>query len=229
MSGTEISVVIPTLDEEEALEQTLVRLRAVLPPDGEIVVADGGSRDRTVAIAARFGRVLSAVRGRGSQMNAGARAARGAALAFLHADAWLDPGGLEEAREILRDPRVVAVSFRQRIEAGNPFFRWVERVADFRGRRLRCVYGDSGLVVRRESFEACGGYPAVPLFEDLGISRRLRRRGGRFAVTRARIHVSARRWRRHGVLRQALTNTWLTLRYVAGADPSRLAASYGRR
>jgi rSAM/selenodomain-associated transferase 2 len=224
-----LSVVVPTLEEESGIEETLRRLRAVLPEDGEIVVADGGSCDRTVPFASTLARVVRSKPGRGSQMNAGARAGRGSVLAFLHADAWLEEGALEEARERLRDPRVVAVFFRQRIESRHPFFRWVEFVADVRGRWLRCVYGDSGLVLRRETFEACGGFPEDPLFEDLGISAKLRRRGGRFERTRARIHVSARRWRRHGVLRQGLTNTWLTLRYLAGADPRRLAASYLRR
>jgi rSAM/selenodomain-associated transferase 2 len=223
-----VSVVVPTLDEAAVLASTLDRLVAALPPGCEVVVADGGSSDGTLEIAALRARVVPAPRGRGPQLNAGAAAARGEVLVFLHADCWPEPGAVEEAVGRLADPRVAAVAFSQRLEGRRWIYRWIERAADLRVRWFQSVYGDSGLALRRETFERIGGYPDVPLFEDLGISERLRRAGGRVELARAPLHVSTRRWERRGPLRRTLANWLLTLRYKAGADPKALAPAYGK-
>jgi rSAM/selenodomain-associated transferase 2 len=219
-----VSVVVPCIDEETVLAGSLQRLRRLMP-DVEIVVADGGSRDRSIELARRLARVVSAPPGRGVQMNAGAAAASGEVLLFLHADARLraDPRPLLAA--LLRDPGCAAVYFTQHIRARGLLFRWIERAARLRAWGLRWILGDLGLAVRRDLFDLVGGFPPDPLFEDLGISRRLRRHG-RFRRCSTHLYVSARRWQHRGVLRTTLRNWGLTLGYYLGVPTQRLAQHY---
>jgi len=220
-----VSVVIPTLHEAATIAETVRRLLAE-DPRPEVVVADGGSGDGTPAVAEAAGAiVVPSVRGRGRQLNRGAAAATGDVLVFLHADCRLEPGGLAAARRILADPRVAAAGFRQVIDGDSRWFPWIARAADARVRWLRTIYGDSGLAVRRETFRVVGGFPDVVLFEDVGISARLRRQG-RFHLLRHRIHVSARRWESEGVVRATLRNWWILTRYLTGASPERLSRYY---
>jgi rSAM/selenodomain-associated transferase 2 len=223
-----LSVVVPTLDEEERLPELLASLAASAPdgPD-EIVVADGGSRDRTVQVAERAGaRVVRAPRGRGAQLAHGARATTGDVLLFLHADSRVSPTALAAVRSTLDGASApIAVGLRQRIEGRGALYRLIERGANLRV-RLGIVYGDSGLAVRRGAYEAVGGFREVPLFEDLDLARRLRRRGPVRLAGAAVLTISARRWRRDGVLRRTLLNWCLTAAWLAGVDPARLARYY---
>jgi len=219
-----ISVIVPCLDEEAVLPKTLRRLHRLMPA-AELVVADGGSSDRSVELAAHWARVVRAPRGRGPQMNAGAAAATGDVLLFLHADARLRADPTSALLLQARQSGCAAVYFRQRILARGPWYRCIERAAVARARGLRWILGDLGLAVRAEQFAAVGGFPAEPLFEDLGISRRLRRHG-RFSCCGETIYVSARRWQRRGVLRTTLRNWGLTLGYYLGVPTQRLAGHY---
>lgn len=224
MRPPRVSVIVPCLDEETVLARTLRRLSRVMP-DVEIVVADGGSTDGSREVAARLARVVRAPRGRGTQMNAGVAAATGEVLLFLHADAYLRADPRPQVLACLAGTQCAAVYFTQRILARGVWFRCIERAAHARARTLRCMLGDLGLAVRREVFLAAGGFPADPLFEDLGISRRLRRHG-RFVRCPARLFVSARRWQRRGVLRTTVRNWGLTLGYYLGVPTRRLAEHY---
>lgn len=224
MTTPRVSVVIPCLDEEAVLVRTLRRLHRLMP-GVEVVVADGGSRDGSAELAASFARVVRAPRGRGQQMNAGAAVARGDVLVFLHADARLRADPRPQIVELLQRSGCAAVYFAQRVCAHGPWFRVIERAAQARARHLHWILGDLGLAVRRETFAAVGGFPAEPLFEDLGISRRLRRHGA-FARCSVRLHVSARRWQQRGVLRTTLRNWGLTLGYYLGVPTQRLAEHY---
>ncbi|MEQ8767555.1 MAG: TIGR04283 family arsenosugar biosynthesis glycosyltransferase [Planctomycetota bacterium] len=220
---TEISFVVPALDEAENLALNLPRLRA-LPGDAEILVVDGGSCDGSVAVAERLATVIHSEPGRGQQLRAGGQAARGAVLVFLHADAWIDVEALESALSALeRGAR--AGCFRQRIEARAPIYRCIERAAALRA-RLGVIYGDSGLFVSREVYREVGGYPPVPLFEDVLISRALRRLARPVVAERGRIHLSARRWKHRGPVRTTLLNWGLTAAFWAGVSPNRLARWY---
>jgi rSAM/selenodomain-associated transferase 2 len=218
------SVVVPTLDEAETIERTLRRLRRLLP-GAELVVADGGSRDRTRELARRLARVVESVPGRGPQLNAGAAEARGELLLFLHADSALRRDPRPDLAAALARAGVVAVHFRQRIRARGCAFRMLEAAAWRRARWTPWVLGDLGLAVRRGTFAAIGGFPEQPLFEDLGISLRLRRHG-RIAGIGVRVHCSARRWLRQGLVRTTLVNWMLTVGYLLGMDPVRLARAY---
>jgi rSAM/selenodomain-associated transferase 2 len=221
-----LSVVIPTLDEETNLGATLRSVRLSVP-DGEIVVADGGSRDRTLTVARQLPgvRVITAERGRGPQMNAGARAARGDVILFLHADTHLPPEAGALVAAALHDPVVVGGSFVLGFDASHPLL-WLSSLPS----RLNLpwvTYGDQAFFCRREAFEEVGGFPDDPLFEDVALQSRIRRIG-RCVKIRQPVTTSARRFRRMGVLRQQLLNLALVVAYRLGVPPARLAAWYGR-
>jgi rSAM/selenodomain-associated transferase 2 len=219
------SVVVPTWNEAGNLAELAASL-AVQEREHEWIVADGGSTDGTPELAERLGaRVLRGARGRGAQLAGGARAARGELLLFLHADARLAPGALAALATAFEDPRVVATGMRQVIQHEARFYRWIERAANRRV-ALGWVYGDSGLCVRREAYDAVGGFHEMPLFEDLDLSARLRRTGRIALVSAAGVACSPRRWELEGRLRCTLKNWVLTALWAAGVDPARLARFY---
>jgi rSAM/selenodomain-associated transferase 2 len=221
----DVSVVIPVLNEAALLGSTIARTwRAGAT---EILVVDGGSLDGTPAIARAAGaRVLVSERpGRGMQQRLGAIEARGEALLFLHADTWLEEHGIEQIRRVFRSSQVHYGAFRQRITARGIAYRALEIGNAARVRGMRVAYGDQGIFVRRATLERIGGYPDLPLMEDVEVSRRLRCHG-RPALLPGPLHVSARRWQRVGAVRQTLRNWRLLLRYRLGASPADLARAY---
>ncbi|MDX1546472.1 MAG: TIGR04283 family arsenosugar biosynthesis glycosyltransferase [Rhodothermales bacterium] len=221
--AVKISVVIPALNEARRIEATLASVRAQAGPS-EVVVVDGGSTDGTPERAAAGGaRVLSAAPGRARQMNAGAEATDGAVLLFLHADTLLPPDAFEAIRRTLTDPRAEAGAFRLAFDRWTPLLRFYSFCTRFALPRI--CFGDRGLFVRRAAFEAVGGFPPMPMFEDLELVQRLHRRGG-FRFLPQHVTTAARRFHRYGPLRQQLLNTALWLRYVSGADLGPLRARY---
>lgn len=224
-----LGVVVPALNEAVLLPRLLDRL-APRPGDpdrpDQLVVVDGGSRDGTIELCRRAGvRVLSSPPGRGRQLAAGARALRTGLLLFLHADSLPERGALAIVRRALAAGPLVGAGMRQRIEARGAFYRCVEWFAD---RRTRCgiVYGDCGLAVTRRAYDEVGGFAEIELFEDLDLARRLRRVGPVGLLADAVLRVSARRWQREGRWRCTLRNRLLTLAYLAGVSPRRLAVRY---
>jgi rSAM/selenodomain-associated transferase 2 len=219
-----VSIIIPALNEQAIVAEAIER--AWRAGGDEVIVVDGGSTDGTAARAAAEHCVLVASeRGRARQQNAGAERATGDVLLFLHADNWLAEGGVEQIRRVLADRRVAFGCFRQRIEARGVAYRLLELGNLLRAACLRRPYGDQGIFVRREVFEAVGGFADVPLMEDVLLSKRLAR-NVRPRVLRGPLHVSPRRWQRHGVVGQTLQNWWLLLRAKRGAPLDRLAAEY---
>jgi rSAM/selenodomain-associated transferase 2 len=218
-----LSVIIPTLNEESCLAETLCHLRERRPH--EILVVDGGSSDATCAIASRDAILLQGPRGRAAQMNHGARNASGEGLLFLHADCWLEERALEAAAACLQRRGVAAGCFRMRVNATGLVYRSIDAAATARVRLTGLVYGDQGLFLTRRQFEEVGGFPPVRLMEDVLISKELRRRG-RIEVASRRIFVSPRRWHHQGAIRQTLRNWTLTALAAGGVDPDRLAAFY---
>jgi rSAM/selenodomain-associated transferase 2 len=218
-----ISIIIPTLNEADHIGAAVAHARAL--GECEMVVVDGGSTDGTIESAADADCVLSAERGRAAQMNAGARVSRGDVLLFLHADCRLDPGALEAIQAAVTDARTVGGCFQQRIESPGWRYRLVERGNALRVHALKWIYGDQALFVRRAIFEELGGFPPVPLMEDLLFAKRLRRRG-RVRLLDLRVHVSPRRWQRAGVVRQTLRNWGLIAALHLGVSPHRLARFY---
>ena len=218
-----ISVIIPTLNEEHWLAQTLRLLRTQRPH--QIIVVDGGSVDGTLQAAADADLVLQGTRGRAAQMNAGAARARGDVLLFLHADCSLETGALTETERLLGRQKTIAGCFRMTVRAHSWLYRAIEACATARVRLTGIIYGDQGLFLRRKYFERLGGFPALRLMEDLFFSKQLRRHG-RIAVAKKRIFVSPRRWQRAGLVRQTLRNWTLTALAAGGIHPDRLATFY---
>lgn len=217
-----LSVIIPALNEAGVIEATVGRVRAQDPH--EIIVVDGGSTDATRTAAETAGAtVVSASRGRARQMNRGAKVASGDAFLFLHADTLLPPNGLSLIHRTLSASEVDAGTFRLSFDEPSPllrFYAWCTRWP-----WIRICFGDRGLFVRRSAFETVGGYPNWPIFEDLELAARLYEHGG-FRFLSASVTTSARRFRKHGALRQQLRNLYLWLHYVRGTDPERVAHLY---
>jgi rSAM/selenodomain-associated transferase 2 len=217
-----IGVVIPTLNEAEWLPALLGDLRRVVVPL-DIMIADGGSTDDTLAAAASAGvRTVVAPPGRAAQMNAGARAVAGRWLLFLHADSRLPP----QARRalltaVVDEPELEAAVFGFAIDLPPGWKRFIELGQALRQALYGLPYGDQGLLVRRELFETVGGFPDVPLLEDVATLRALRRRA-RVRTLPGAILTSGRRYRRDGVLRTWLRHTAIILLYYLGVPPHRL-------
>ena len=226
---TTISIVIPARDEAENLAWLLPDLEARWPHT-EIVVVDGGSRDATGDVVHRHPRVRleTAAPGRARQMNVGARVSAGDPLLFLHADTCLPPGALEAVADALRDPAVVAGRFDVAFDSGRLIMRVVATMMNHRSRLTGIATGDQALFVRRRVFEELGGFPEIPLMEDIELSARLKRRG-RLACLRLRVTTSARKWEREGPIRTIVLMWLLRLLHTLGVSPRRLHRWYYKR
>lgn len=224
--GPALSIVVPVLDEAEVIEPALAALAPLRARGHEVIVVDGGSTDGTPALARPLAdRVLRAPRGRARQMNAGARAARGEVLLFLHADTRLpDAADRLVLAGLARRGRGWG-RFDARLSGRHPLLRLTGWLFSLRSRLTGVATGDQAIFVRRDWFEAVGGYPDLPLMEDLALSRALKRRG-RPLCLRQRVTTSSRRWERHGILRTILLMWRLRLAYYLGADPHELARLY---
>ncbi|MCL6480271.1 MAG: TIGR04283 family arsenosugar biosynthesis glycosyltransferase [Firmicutes bacterium] len=218
-----IGIVVPVLNEAAILPTTLTKLRE-LAWDCPVVVADGGSSDGSVEIARQFFHVERCpVAGRGPQMNRGARCHDADVLLFLHADSELPTGWQAHIRHALADPRVAGGCFRLEFDVPRPMLRFYSWFTRFPGRFFH--FGDQGFFVRREIFWRLGGFREVPFLEDVDFLRRLRRYG-EFAVLPAAVRTSARRFLRHGTVRQQLRNIALVVLFELGASPAQLARLY---
>jgi rSAM/selenodomain-associated transferase 2 len=221
-----LSIVIPALDEAANLARVLPGLVA-REPAAEVLVVDGGSADDSRAAVARVPSVrwLSGPRGRARQMNAGARAARGDILLFLHADTVLPEGAGAAIVAALADAGTVGGRFDVRLDSRRPLLALVGWLMNRRSRLTGICTGDQGIFVRRTVFEALGGYPDIPLMEDVELSRRLKRRG-RLVALPLRVVTSARKWEREGVVRTIVLMWGLRLLYALGVSPARLHRCY---
>ncbi len=217
-----ISVIIPARNEEPCLGAAIACALSADP--WEVVVADGGSTDRTREIAAALGaRVVEVQPGRARQMNAGAAAASGDVLLFLHADTLLPNRYDRLLCRVLSRPGTIAGAFRLGIDSPRPSLRLVEWLANWRSRALQMPYGDQALFLRREAFDAVGGFADVPAMEDFECVRRLRR-AGRVEISPAAVVTSGRRWLCAGVLRTTLLNQLCVVACLAGVSLKRIAS-----
>lgn len=241
-----ISVIIPTFNEASLVEQAVGN--AWNCGADEVVLSDGGSTDQTVPLAAGLDcHIVHAPLGRGSQLNAGADAATGEVLLFLHADAVLSLDGCQQIREAMAEPVFAFGAFKQVLENRAWIYRLIEFGNACRGRVLQTVYGDQGIFVRKELFSRLGGFDEIPIMEDFTFSNKLRqlcegsRKAGvidsefaqsayKFRLLSGPLKVSTRRWEANGPIRQTFSNWMMTISFMRGTDPQLLAqVYYGKR
>ncbi len=222
-----LSIIMPVLDEGEAIAGALDALDELRALGVEIIVVDGGSIDATVQRARlRADRVMSAPCGRAVQMNAGAEKAAGNVLLFLHADTRLP----REAERLVLDGLARSGRdwgrFDVTIEGHHPLLPMVAYMANLRSRITAIATGDQAMFVKRDVFLAAGRFPDIPLMEDIALSQKLKRTSRPLCI-REHAVTSGRRWESHGVLRTILLMWWLRFAYFFGADPAALARRYG--
>lgn len=222
-----VSLIISALNEEKSIGATLESIVRV-KGDVEVIVADGGSEDRTIEIARHFGaRVITSARGRGTQMHNGARAARGRTLLFLHADTSNLPGDLVERIDeaLLRDVAAVGGNFAVRFDGSTRaagFMTWLYPKL----RNLGLCYGDSGIFVRASVYREIGGFNSFPLFEDVDFIKRLQKRG-RMVHLPVELVTSARRFEGRSFPFTFARWSILQALYWIGVSPRTLSKFYG--
>jgi rSAM/selenodomain-associated transferase 2 len=221
-----ISVIVPALNEAAGIARTLEPLQAWRGRGHEVIVVDGGSTDGTPDHAAPFAdRVVASERGRAAQQNAGAAAASGSVLLFLHADTILPPGAEAAVLGGLERSGRGWGRFDVRLSGRNPLLRVIGRMIGARSRLTGVATGDQAIFARREWFARAGGFPAIPLMEDVALTKALRRLGPPLCL-RERVTTSSRRWEERGIARTVLLMWRLRLEYWLGADPAALARRY---
>ena len=219
-----LTIVVPVLNEAAIVVAALQALAPLRARGAEIIVADGGSRDGTAQLAEPFAdRVITVPRGRGAPMNAGAALGTGDAFLFLHADTALPQDADRLIGEALA--RRAWGRFDLRIAGRHPLFTLIARMINWRSRLTGIATGDQAIFVSREAFAAVGGFPDLPLMEDIAISRRLKRLCRPFCIATPAV-TSGRRWEQNGVIRTILLMWRLRLSYYLGVEPALLAELY---
>jgi len=221
-----ISIIIPVLNEAANLPATLANTQVGV--NLEVIVVDGGSQDGTSQLAESLGvKVLSAPAGRACQMNAGAKAATGDILLFLHADTRLPSGFDNLVRKALFAANTAAGAFELRIDASILGIRLIESGVNWRSRWLQMPYGDQAIFLKTEVFHDIGGFPQLPIMEDFELMRRLKRKG-RIVIVPVPVMTSGRRWQKLGVLKTTLINQLVIVAYLLGVSPERIVRWYRR-
>jgi rSAM/selenodomain-associated transferase 2 len=227
-----VSIIVPIYNEAEALPGFLAHLQKLRATDLqaddglELLLVDGGSSDASIKRIEEAGiPYLRAERGRAAQMNAGAAAATGEILLFLHADTVIDQETISAARSAVREGAVGGF-FALRLSSSRPLLRIVGKMISFRSRLSGVASGDQAIFVTRSAFNEIGGYAPLPLFEDLDLCRRLKR-SGRFVALDALVITSSRRWERGGTVATILRMWMLRVLYYCGVSPARLSRHYG--
>ncbi|MDZ7950913.1 TIGR04283 family arsenosugar biosynthesis glycosyltransferase [Nostoc sp. DedQUE09] len=226
IDAAKISIIIPAINEAGNIKKAIATTQANL--NIEVIVVDGGSSDDTVAIAQSLNvKVISSSPGRAVQMNAGAVAASGEILLFLHADTGLPKGFDEMIRTALQQPGTVAGAFKLRIDASLLSLRWVELGVNVRSHFYQMPYGDQAIFLTKKVFQQIGGFPELPIMEDFELMRRLKRIG-RVVIIPTPVVTSARRWLQKGVFKTTLLNQIVIIAYLLGISPERICSWYRR-
>jgi rSAM/selenodomain-associated transferase 2 len=224
-SAVRISIIIPTLNEARNIKEAITTTQP--STNIEVIVVDGGSQDSTVEIVQSLGiKIISSSPGRAAQMNAGAAAASGDILLFLHADTRL-PIGFDVMIRTTLQPGIVAGAFKLRIDASLLSLRWVELGVNWRSQFYQMPYGDQAIFLTKQVFQQIGGFPDLPIMEDFELMRRLRR-VGKIVILPVAVVTSARRWLQKGVFKTTLLNQIVIIAYLLGVSPQRIRSWYRR-
>ena len=221
----QISIIIPCLNEAASISDCLASVQSFRERGHEIIVVDGGSKDKTTSLARELAdSVLSARKGRASQLNFGAKKANGSLLLFLHADTLLAKD-VEIQLEETAEKNVAWGRFDVLLSGTQPSFRIVEFFMNTRSRLTGIATGDQAIFVTRQLFDHVGGFPEIELMEDIAFSKNLKK-FCRPICYRNRVLTSSRRWERKGIVRTIFSMCFLRLRYALGGSPEKLAREY---
>ena len=223
-----ISIIVPVLNEPEGINRTVEHLlRASRDFNAEIIVVDGDPAGSTVRQIALPGvKTIVGPKGRGSQMNAGARAASGGVFLFVHADTCLPHDGVRAVLNACRGPCVAGGAFLLGIDNKQWIYRLIESWANIRTGLLKIPYGDQAMFIKKSVFDKIGGYAEIPLMEDIDITRRLKRGGHKITLIKKAVRTSARRWESEGVLYGIVRNNILSTLFYMGMDAVTLKRFY---
>jgi rSAM/selenodomain-associated transferase 2 len=225
----QISIIIPVFDEGYIINRTIAHLNCLRTTARiEIIVVDGHMSQSTLKALKQDNKVkkISSPKGRGIQMNAGAKVASGEIILFLHADTYLADNAPELIIKSIYDQNAVAGAFDLGIRSPKVIFRLIEKMVYIRTRLTRIPYGDQGIFVKRQFFETLGGYADMPLMEDVDLMRRVKNAGGKIAMINHKIFTSPRRWEKEGVIFCTLRNWTLILLYLIGVPAGKLSIFY---
>ena len=219
-----VSIIVPTLNEELVLENTLTHIQQLSPH--ELIVSDGGSNDYTYRIADRFShRVITGSAGRALQMNAGANEATGDLLLFLHADSRIEPESYRKMLECMENPKWIGGAFTLCIESGKWSLKLIALLANIRSKYFGVAYGDQGFFVRKEVFKDMNGFSPIPICEDLDFYYRLRKKGS-VILLKEKAHTSPRRWTNEGIFFTTVRNFIIAVLFGLGFPPHILTKWY---
>ncbi|RKD29025.1 TIGR04283 family arsenosugar biosynthesis glycosyltransferase [Thermohalobacter berrensis] len=219
-----ISIIVPVLNEEKSIERVLEGLNR-LEGEKEIIVVDGGSRDKTVEIASKYAKVIKSRKGRAYQMNKGAKEAKGDILWFVHSDSILDKSSLKEIEKTVSNGCIGGGFSLYFSDYNTAFMKFVSITSNWRAKYLKLFFGDQGIFVKRDIFNKLGGYPEIDIMEDWEFSRRLSKEG-KIKILEVPIGTSARRFKKGGPLKTLLLMHKIKVLYLLGVPPSRLSKIY---
>jgi len=227
-SSANISVIIPALDEAKIINQSIEHICGLKNNNNiEIIVADGDPCGSTINTVSHENVVkILSKKGRGRQMNEGAAAATGDVLLFLHADTLLPAGAFENIIAVMRTPSYVGGAFDLGLMSDRKCYRIIERAATYRSRLTHIPYGDQAIFIRKDIFNALGGFREFPIMEDVELMRSIRRTGHQIFIIPKKVKTSARRWEREGIICCTVRNWVLVTLYLLGVRPDTLARFY---
>ena len=219
-----ISVIIPVYNEEECLLKNDVYYQ-VISQAGELIFVDGGSTDRTVSLAQKLGRVITAPKNRGAQMNRGANEAKHNIFLFLHADAFIHLENLQQIVKAIEGKKYIGGWFKQVLDDPAILYRWIAWTGNIRAKVSKVFYGDQAIFVRRDVFQQLGGFPEVKIGEDVLFTKKLRRKG-RVGILPFAVNCSTRRWKKQGIWQTFLLNLRINTALVWDQNLDQLANAY---
>lgn len=220
----QISIIVPVYNEEKILSANYsywYQLSQVT----ELIFVDGGSTDRSVELAAKLGKLLHSKKGRALQMNLGACKASGKILLFIHADTRLDPAVIPIIMEKLEEDQLVGGCFSLFLAGQNILYRLIDYLGTMRAKLTRIFYGDQGLFIKKNIFFNLGGFPAVPIMEDVLFSAKMKKKG-RTIVLPEKIWISPRRWEQRGIVATILTYLFLSSLFYLGFPLAKIRKIY---